>query len=384
MSDRSGGGGPPKWVPEPRQQVRDEHAPDAGRPPVQGDGVGGYGAAGYPLPGAAAHEPGVEELGAQPSASGPDGRTQVDEPVALGPGALLAAERSAQGLAVGDIARQLKLSARQVEALERDDYDAFAGMVFVRGFLRNYAKLLDVDPEPLVAMTYASGAEPPPMAPLPVVEQTAAARVAGPGRGWLLGAVVLIALVVAAIFEGRQREAPRVVFEPAPAPGSAQSAESPPPQREAARNALELAPPAPAPGSPQHAESPPPAAGAPATVDPVPTAVVAAPAASPAAEEAAPAAVEPATAVSPDAPAAADEKPLRLAFDGASWVEVKDSAGAVIFSQLNEAGTEQIVRGRAPLSVVIGNAHNVRLSYGDRSVDLGPHTNVDVARLVLE
>jgi cytoskeleton protein RodZ len=303
----------------------------------------------------------------------------VDEPGALGPGALLAAERSAQGLGVGDIARQLKLSMRQVEALERDDYDAFAGMVFVRGFLRNYAKLLDVDPEPLVAMTYSSSAEPPPMTSLPVAEEAAAARTAGPRRGWLLGAVVLIALMVAAIFEGRQREAPRSVFEslPAPVPGNPQ-------QREAPRSALEPAPAAPVPGSPQHAESPPPGGGASAAADPAPAAVVAAPAASAAREDTAPPAVESAAPVSPNVPAPADEKQLRLAFDGASWVEVKDSAGAVIFSQLNDPGTEQVVRGRAPLSVVIGNAHNVRLSYGDRPVDLGPHTNVDVARLVLE
>jgi cytoskeleton protein RodZ len=111
---------------------------------------------------------------------------------------------------------------------------------------------------------------------------------------------------------------------------------------------------------------------------------VAAPAATSVPAAVAPAPVEPEAAVSTDAPASADEKQLRLAFDGASWVEVKDAAGAVIFSQLNDAGTEQVVRGRAPLSVVIGNAHSVRLSYGERPVDLGPHTQVDVARLVLE
>ena len=56
-----------------------------------------------------------------------------------------------QGLSLGDIARQLKLSVRQVEALERDDHGGFPGVVFVRGFLRNYAKLLRLDPDSLVA-----------------------------------------------------------------------------------------------------------------------------------------------------------------------------------------------------------------------------------------
>jgi cytoskeleton protein RodZ len=369
MSDPVGGGGPPKWVPDPRQQVHAEDARNGSRPDVER----------YAVPGLA-DQPGMQGIGAQAPESG-----QADEPVAPGPGALLAGERAAQGLGVGDVARQLKLSARQVEALERDDYDAFAGMVFVRGFLRNYAKLLDVDPEPLVAMTYDASAEALPLTSPPIAEEVVAARTAGPRRGWLLGAVVLIALVVAAIFEGRQREAPRGVFEPlpAPVPASPPHAESPAQQRDAMSSALDPAAPAPAAESPQHAESPPPGAGAPGADEPA-TAVVAAPAAGAAPEEAAPAPVEPVAAVSPAAPAAAGEKQLKLAFDGASWVEVKDSAGAVIFSQLNDAGTEQIVRGRAPLSLVIGNAHSVRLSYGDRPVDLGPHTNVDVARLVLE
>jgi cytoskeleton protein RodZ len=66
------------------------------------------------------------------------------------PGATLLAERRSQGLSLGDIARQLKLSVRQVEALERDEYGGFSGSVFVRGFLRNYAKLLRLDPDRLL------------------------------------------------------------------------------------------------------------------------------------------------------------------------------------------------------------------------------------------
>ena len=60
-------------------------------------------------------------------------------------GAALHAERGRQGLSVGDVSRHLKLSVRQVEALERDDYQVFGGSVFVHGFLRNYAKLLGLD-----------------------------------------------------------------------------------------------------------------------------------------------------------------------------------------------------------------------------------------------
>src|SRR5258705_13667027 len=70
-----------------------------------------------------------------------------------GAGAALLMERRRQGLSLGDISRQLKLSVRQVEALERDDYSAYKGPVFIHGVIRNYAKLLGLDPEPLIRVT---------------------------------------------------------------------------------------------------------------------------------------------------------------------------------------------------------------------------------------
>src|SRR5262245_26902256 len=82
---------------------------------------------------------------------GDDDSMASSAPAASRPGAMLLAVRREQGLSLGDVARQLKLSVRQVEALERDEYEAFPGPVFVRGFLRNYAKLLQLDPEALVA-----------------------------------------------------------------------------------------------------------------------------------------------------------------------------------------------------------------------------------------
>ena len=75
---------------------------------------------------------------------------------------------------------------------------------------------------------------------------------------------------------------------------------------------------------------------------------------------------------------------LRMVFDQESWVEVTDGSGNVIFAQLNPAGARRKVTGAPPLSVVVGNAAGVRLSYNDRDVDLTPHTRVDVARLTLK
>src|SRR3954447_175702 len=84
------------------------------------------------------------------------------------PGAILAAAREELNLSVSDVARHLKLSPAQVEALEEGAYDRLPGRVFVRGFLRNYAKLLGIDPQPLLRTIDhqmpqpAAGEEPPP------------------------------------------------------------------------------------------------------------------------------------------------------------------------------------------------------------------------------
>jgi cytoskeleton protein RodZ len=73
-----------------------------------------------------------------------------------------------------------------------------------------------------------------------------------------------------------------------------------------------------------------------------------------------------------------------MVFEGESWVEVRDGTGNTIFSRLNAAGTERVIKGAPPLSVVVGNASSVKLLYHDKPVDLQPHTKVDVARITLE
>ena len=67
-----------------------------------------------------------------------------------------------------------------------------------------------------------------------------------------------------------------------------------------------------------------------------------------------------------------------------SWVEIKQSDGKVLLSQLNEPGSTRVIEGVPPFDVVIGNAAQVRLKYNDAPVDLRPYFKVDVARLKLE
>jgi cytoskeleton protein RodZ len=66
-----------------------------------------------------------------------------------------------------------------------------------------------------------------------------------------------------------------------------------------------------------------------------------------------------------------------------AWIEIRDAADRMLVSSLNPPGSERVVRGKPPYSLVIGNASAVRVTYEDKPVDLAPHTRQDVARLTI-
>ncbi len=159
-------------------------------------------------------------------------------------GAVLFKERRRQGLSLGDISRQLKLSVRQVEALERDDYSGYKSPVFIHGFIRNYAKLLGLDPEPLIRAT-DSMLHPPAIAAVMPREQGRAQPTRSEGRKFRLWpavvAVLLVGIAISVYFgsrrtpdagrsastvAGRDKSARRRRSPPKPRPVLMQKAES--------------------------------------------------------------------------------------------------------------------------------------------------------------
>ena len=84
-------------------------------------------------------------------------RTRRSPPTAGARAARLA--REAAGLSVDDVAQQLKLAPRQVQALEDDDYQRLPGRTFVRGFVRNYARFIQLDPDAVLALLPAADSD---------------------------------------------------------------------------------------------------------------------------------------------------------------------------------------------------------------------------------
>ena len=62
-----------------------------------------------------------------------------------------AAARAELKLSVADVSQQIKYGVKQIAAIESDDYAKLPGTTFVRGMIRSYAKLVQIDPEPLLA-----------------------------------------------------------------------------------------------------------------------------------------------------------------------------------------------------------------------------------------
>jgi cytoskeleton protein RodZ len=275
-------------------------------------------------------------------------------------GSVLAAARQEMNLSVVDVARHLKLSPAQVEALEDGAYERLPGRVFVRGFLRNYAKLLGIDPQPLLKSIESQMPEPAMAEERPSLPQMVMPR-ERPAR-WPLYTVLVAALIVAAL----------AVYE--------FGFNEPPPSSPQEGNAADMKPdattePAPAPAA---AEPQSPSPAAPAAVTP------SAPAAG--AQQANPqqGGIVTTTAEQPRAIARSGGRELYFKFEQESWVEVRDRNDRVIFSKLNPAGSEERINATPPLKLIVGNARGVRLNYDDQPVNLEPHTGVTVARLTLE
>jgi len=281
----------------------------------------------------------------------------MSENAQLSIGQTLRAAREARGMSLDEVAAHLRLMHRQIEAMESDDFASLGQTVFARGFVRNYARLLGLAPEDLLARMGGAPAEAAPITqaepPLPSAWLTSPWLIL-----MLLGTLIVVAVPVALYLwlnseveddlPSRQPSAMQMESAPAGAPASvAAPAEAPAP-----------------------AEASPPAAA-----EPVPAPVAPSPA---------PTFQDPAEAGAPAAPPPANGSVLRFDFGDEAWVEVKDGSGRMVHRQLNPAGSRVDIQGQPPFELVVGNATQVRMHYNGRPIDLKPFIAVTVARFTLE
>lgn len=67
-------------------------------------------------------------------------------------GALLKTKRTEKNIAIGEVAERLKFSAKQIESLESGDYKGLPEPIFVKGFIKTYARFLGLDADQITAL----------------------------------------------------------------------------------------------------------------------------------------------------------------------------------------------------------------------------------------
>src|SRR5512132_4575115 len=80
------------------------------------------------------------------------GAAAPGDPIEAGPALpeRLAAARERKGVDLSRAERDTKIRARYLSALERGDYRQLPGAVYTKGFLRNYALYLGLEPEEIL------------------------------------------------------------------------------------------------------------------------------------------------------------------------------------------------------------------------------------------
>lgn len=93
------------------------------------------------------------------------------------PGKRLREAREAQGRTLSESAKATRIGVQQLEGIENDNYDRIPAPIYVKGFIKNYAQHLGLDPEPLLeaAERILEGGDPaappaPATAPVPEPE----------------------------------------------------------------------------------------------------------------------------------------------------------------------------------------------------------------------
>ncbi len=319
----------------------------------------------------------------------PEQQMQLDEMGTIGPGRYLRKARENKKLRIEDVAFELRLVPSQVVALEEDDYSRMPEVTYVRGYLRNYARLLGLSPDEILLaharITRSDDLGKVAVAPVGEKEIHAA------GIGVkLLGLFIILAIIAGVVYWSLdsdvdqpepvaaipEPEAP--VIEEVPTGTSKLSFAEPEPEPEPEPKSETVAATSTEPVealTENNAEE---------AVTPEQAPEASAPIEAPA-EQSAPVAEAPAQTVAAvqQSPVSDGTGKLVISYQKSCWTDIRDANGKKLVYKTIAAGETINVEGQTPFTLFFGFAVGVDLTFNGTPVDLKEHTRGVFARLTL-
>lgn len=280
-------------------------------------------------------------------------------------GGALRAKRIEQALSTQAVAKQLRLGNAQIEALEQNDFSALPEPTIVKGFIRNYAKLLKIPAEPILA-AYAEL--------MPRTEQYAFAVGPGinmkisenakPGSARYLILTVLLLLGLGAWFFYQHYIQKPDVVSPMPEmaemfPEELALQMTTPNEQQSVIDTQEILDEATTEESALSVEAPESdvaTANSEVIAQPQDTAVI---------------------------EAVVSKTKLEFNATQETWLSVVNKSGKEVYNKILYPGNRDVVEVEQPSEIVVGNAHGTTLIVDGKRVDLAPHTRINVARVQL-
>ena len=291
-------------------------------------------------------------------------------------GGALRNAREKLGLSTQEIASRLRLSYKQIEALEADNFAVLPEATIVKGFIRNYAKQLKIDAEPLLdAYSVIMPSKAPQSFTLQPSVNMKVTEYQKPNimRNTLLSVMAVLAVGIWLFYQN-------YVQKPSPVNPSAELTQISP---------AELLPEAALPAAERSAEPTTtqltlPAAADVASATPTPAAPVASnlPPTSLSTNPLAPSQLDKNMTL-PIPPAAGMAK-LEFVATQETWVNVTDANGREIYSKTLFGGNRESMEVKPPANITVGNSLGTSLSVNGKVVDLAPHTRTNVAHVKVE
>ena len=295
-------------------------------------------------------------------------------------GVTLRDAREAQKLSVEEVALRLRLSEKQINALEADDFSIFGSAIFVRGFIKSYARFLTIDPQPLLDAHL--GMYPQEQSQSITYKNVGVNKLVDGGVSKLT-ALIFGVLLIAALFvwvaykiwtyqsntNTADRPLPTVSMEQNVTPEPLPEAASPEASAKTETTVTEIA-------LPKVTE----------TVGLVTKPELKATVDKPIEQTISAATVKPEPVKSEPAKTSAVTNGfvrVKLILSGSSWIGVQDKNGKTVFSKLAKAGTEEYVDGLPPLKFHIGNASATQVIFNGETIDLTPGTYNNMARITV-